>query len=265
MLDLEDFKKKKKKKKKTNMRSKDMSRVKLPAFIYDSPRTWWLTSDSIFSTYKIKNGTEKYNHLITNLPSDVTSKLLHMLHHDVEEAANVDSHLDMLKSALFQWYSPTEYQAYLNYDTLKHLQARMKPTVLCDSLRASLSAGIEVNTFYFRNKFLSLLPPSTRAQYLAAKLKDIDELAAFADEVSSTTANLVAAIKDTPDDNICATATTKIRQPPPSALTLPPDLMCFYHKRYGAQALRFKGGGCPKSPPSNKTLSGNAKRSGGSG
>ena len=140
-----------------------MPRVKLPAFIYDSPRTWWLTCKSIFSTCKIKNGTERYNHLIANLPSDMTSKLLHVLHHDVEEAADMDPRLDILKSALFQQYSPTEYQAYLNYDTFKPLQAGMKPTVLCDSLRAALPAGVEVNNFYFWNKFLSLLPPSTRA------------------------------------------------------------------------------------------------------
>ena len=76
---------------------------------------------------------------------------------------------------------------------------------------------------------------------MAAKLKDINELAAFADEVNSTTTNLVVAIEDTPDDNICA---TKIQQPAPSASTSPPDLTCFYHKRYGAQALRCKGGGC---------------------
>ena len=119
-----------------------------------------------------------------------------------------------------------------------------------------------MDNFYLWNKFLSLLPPSTRAQCLAAKLKDINELAAFPDEVNSTTANLVAAIEDTPDDNICATATSKIRQPPPSVLTSLPDLKCFYHKRYGAQAQCCKGGGCPKAPPSNKIPSGNAKGSG---
>ena len=53
------------------MTAKDMSKVKLLAFIYDSPQTWWLTCNSIFSTYKIKNGTEKYNHLIANLRADV--------------------------------------------------------------------------------------------------------------------------------------------------------------------------------------------------
>ena len=96
------------------MTAKDMSRVKLPAFIYDSPVTWWLTCNSIFMTYKIKNGTERYNHLIANLPSDVTSKLLHVLNHLVEEAADINPRLDLLKSALFQRYSPTKYQSFLN-------------------------------------------------------------------------------------------------------------------------------------------------------
>ena len=96
------------------MTSKDMSHIKLPAFIYNSPVTWWLTCNSIFMTYKIKNGTEHYNHLIANLPSDVTSKLLHVLNHPVEEAANIDPRLEMLKFALFQRYSLTEYQSFLN-------------------------------------------------------------------------------------------------------------------------------------------------------
>ena len=111
--------------------------------------------------------------------------------------------------------------------------------------------------------FLSLLPPSTWAQCLAAKLTDINELAAFADRVHTTNTSTLAATKEKPDDSVCAT-TTQIWRPPPSALTSLPDLTCFYHKRYGAQALRCKGGGCPKSPPSNKTPSGNANRLGGS-
>ena len=133
------------------MTSKDMSRIKLPAFIYDSPVTWWLTCDSIFMTYKIKNGTECYNHLIANLPSDVTSKLLHVLNHPIEEAADVDPHLDMLKSALFQRYLPTEYQSFLNYDMMKPLQPGMKPTVLCDNLHGALPAHVCVKNYFFQS------------------------------------------------------------------------------------------------------------------
>ena len=198
------------------MTSKDMSRIKLPAFIYDSPVTWWLTCNSIFMTYKIKNGTERYNHLIANLPSDVTSKLSHVLNQPVEEAADVDPYLDMLKSALFQRYSPTEYQSFLNYDTMKPLQPGMKPMVLCDNLRAALPAEIKVKNYFFRNRFLLLLPPSTQAQCLAAKLLDINKLAAFANRVHTTNASTLTAIEEKPDDSVCD-MTTQIRRPPPSA------------------------------------------------
>ena len=246
------------------MTTKDMSRIKLPAFIYDSPVTWWLTCDSIFSTYRIKNGTEKYNHLIANLPADVTSKLIHVLNTDVEETADVDPRLDLLKAALFQRYAPTDYQAFLNYDNMKPLQAGMKPTALLDSLRVALPAHVCVDTYFFMNKFLSLLPPLTRAQCLAANIADISELAAFADNVHITSASSVAAIDDISDDSVCATSTQKPQRPPPPPSTSPPDATCFYHRRYGTQAIRCKGNRCPQAPPSNKSSSGNGSRSGGS-
>ena len=148
---------------------------------------------------------------------------------------------------------------------MKPLQPGQKPTILCNNLRAALPAHVCVaeHIYFFWNRFLLLLPPSTRAQCLATKLTDINELAAFADLVHTTNASTLAAIKEKPDNSVCAT-TTQIRRLPPSASTSLPDLTCFYHKSYGAQALRCKGGGCPKSPPSNKTPSGNAKGSGGS-
>ena len=87
------------------MTSKDMSKIKLLAFLYSSPQTWWLTCESIFRTYKIRGPTEKYNQMA--LPADVTSKLLYILSYPVEEAADTDPRLNMLKGVLFQRYSPT--------------------------------------------------------------------------------------------------------------------------------------------------------------
>ena len=58
--------------------------------------------------YKIKGHTEKYNHIVAALPADVTSKVLYILSYPMEEAADTDPRLDMLKGALFQSYSPTD-------------------------------------------------------------------------------------------------------------------------------------------------------------
>ena len=120
------------------MTSKDTSRIELPTFTYDCPMTWWLSCDSILLTYNIKNGMERYSHLI-------------------------------------------------------------------------------------RYRFLTLLPPSPRAQCLAVKLTGINEHITFADRVHTTNTSTLAAIEEQPDDSVCAT-TTKIQQPPPSVSTLLPDL-----------------------------------------
>ena len=167
----------------------------------------------------------------------------------------------MLKSALFQRYSPINFECFKSFVTMKPLQPGQKPSVLCDVLHACLPAhvSIEEHNYFFVNMFLLLLPPSTRAQCLATKIASITELASFADHVhcQMPAATALAAI-NSEVDSACATT---IRQPPPS----PPssDLLCFYHKRYGAQAQKCKGNGCPKSPPASKS-SGNASRSGSS-
>ena len=125
------------------MSAKDMSKVKLPVFIYDSPQALWIKCESIFSTYKIKNGTEKYNHLIANLTADVNSKLLYILSHPIKQAAKGDLRLDMLKEALFQRYSPTDYRCFLSYTNMKPLQPGQNPlssvtTCVCVYLHMSV-------------------------------------------------------------------------------------------------------------------------------
>ena len=112
------------------MSLKDMSKIKLLAFLYSSPQTWWLMCKSIFSTYKIKGHTEKYNHMVASLPADNTSKLLYILSYPVEEAADTDPRLDMLKGALFQRYSPTEYECFCAFSMQKPLQPGQKPSAV---------------------------------------------------------------------------------------------------------------------------------------
>ena len=46
--------------------------------------------------------------MVAALPADVTLKLLYILSFPVEEAADHDPRLDMLKDTLFQRYLPTD-------------------------------------------------------------------------------------------------------------------------------------------------------------
>ena len=95
----------------------------------------------------------------------------------------------MLKGALFQRYSPTDFECFKSFVTMKPLQPGQKPSVLCDALRASLPAHIKIeeHNYFFVNMFLLLLPPLIRAQFLATKIASIMELACFADRVHCQT------------------------------------------------------------------------------
>ena len=117
--------------------------------------------------------------MVAAFPADITSKLLYILSYPVEEMADNDPHLDMLRGALFQRYLPTNFECFKSFVTMKPLQPGQKPSVLCDVLRACLPAhiSIEDHNYFFLNMFLLLLPPLTRAQCQATKIVGITELA----------------------------------------------------------------------------------------
>ena len=76
--------------------------------------------------------------------------------------------------------------------------------------------------------FLTLLPPSTRAQCLAMKIAIIMELLAFADYVyCQLTVTTVVAIDPEPDIDL-ACAMTICRPPNPQTTD---SALCFYHRR----------------------------------
>ena len=60
------------------------------------------------------------------LPADVTSKLLYILAFTVEEAADQNPRLDMLKGALFRRYSPTDYECFWVFMMMKPRQLGQK-------------------------------------------------------------------------------------------------------------------------------------------
>ena len=205
-------------------------KLKLPVFLYNLPHTWWLTCESIFTTYKMKNPSKKYNHLVASLPSDVTSKLLDRMTYPVKEASVTNSRLDLLKTVLMQRYLSTDFKSYCRFSTQKPLQPGQKPSALCDALCSCLPSHVDVNghKYFFVNQFLALLPQLTKAQCLARKFRDITELAALTDKVHCQSAVMMFTNVEAEPDIImaCATAikktTTSLSTPPSSR-----NALCF--------------------------------------
>ena len=81
----------------------------------------------------------------------------------------------MLKTALMQRYSPSDFECFCSFSTQKPLHPGQKPTALCNALRACLPSHVDTDeySYFFINQFLSLLPTLTRAQCLASKFTSI--------------------------------------------------------------------------------------------
>ena len=99
------------------MATRDMSRVKLPEFLEDSPTAWWLLCESIFETCKIHSNTEKYHHLIASLPPSVSKNLLHVMTAKDEAAGDEDPRYKLLRKALIQKYTPNRLEAFRRFES----------------------------------------------------------------------------------------------------------------------------------------------------
>ena len=116
-----------------------MAKIKLPEFLEDSPQTWWMTCESVFETQKVVKPIERYHHLISSLPSSVTRKILDVLSFQPEAE---EERLALLKSRLFDLYSPTDLEAWKSFTALPSLQPGQKPSAMFASLRSSLPPSL---------------------------------------------------------------------------------------------------------------------------
>ena len=120
------------------MATRDMSRVKLPKFLEDSPTAWWLLCESIFETCKIRSNTEKYHQLIASLPPSVSKNLLHMMLAKDEAVGDDDPRYKLLKDALIQKYTPNRLEAYQIFKSTPLLQPGQRPSNLLAAMLSSI-------------------------------------------------------------------------------------------------------------------------------
>ena len=242
----------------STMATRDMSRVKLPEFLEDSPTTWWLLCESILETCKIRSKTERYHQLIASLPPSVSKNLLHVMMAKDEDAGDDDPRYELLKEALIQKYTPNKLEAYQKFVSTPLLQPGQRPSNLLASMLASIPPDVDKAgcQWFLQMQFLSAMPKSIQAHLLGADFPTVEKMASFADNIVGTSNTRPASRLDavaeepSPPEAVCATSHQK---------TPPQENVCFYHRRFGPQAERCNGRGCKFSAPS-LTRSGNGRR-----
>ena len=152
------------------MATRDMSRVKLPEFLEDSPTTWWLLCESILETCKIRSKTERYHQLIASLPPSVSKNLLHVMMAKDEDAGDDDPRYELLKEALIQKYTPNKLEAYQKFVSTPLLQPGQRPSNLLAAMLSSIPPDVDQATcqWFLQMQFLSAMPKSIQTHLLGA-------------------------------------------------------------------------------------------------
>ena len=200
------------------MATRDMSRVKLPEFLEDSPTTWWLLCESILETCKIRSKTERYHQLIASLPPSVSKNLLHVMMAKDEEAGDDDPRYELLKEALIQKYTPNKLEAYQQFVSTPLLQPGQRPSNLLASMLTSIPPDVDKAgcQWFLQMQFLSAMPKAIQAHLLGADFPSVEKMASFADNIVGTsnprpTSRLDAVAEEpSPPEAVCATSHQKI-------------------------------------------------------
>ena len=241
----------------STMATRDMSRVKLPEFLEDSPTTWWLLCESIFETCKIRSKTEKYHQLIASLPPSVSKNLLHVMTAKGEEDGDDDPRYELLKEALIQKFTPNKLEAYMQFVSTPALQPGQRPSNLLASMLTSIPPNVEKEhcQWFLQMQFLAAMPKAIQSHLLGSDFPSVEKMASFADSIVGTSnprpsSRLDAVAEEPSPPELCATSHQKIP---------PQENICFYHRRFGPQAERCSGRGCKFTAPS-LTRAGNGRR-----
>ena len=212
------------------MATRDMSRVKLPEFLEDSPTTWWLLCESIFETCKIRSNTEKYHQLIASLPPSVSKNLLHVMIAKDEEAGDDDPRYELLKEALIQKFTPNKLEAYLQFVSTPALQPGQRPSNLLASMLTSVPPSVEKEhcQWFLQMQFLAAMPKAIQSHLLGSEFPSVEKMASFADTIVGTSNPRPSSRLDTvaeepsPPRSLCYLSP---EDPPPGQhLLLPPQV-----------------------------------------
>ena len=246
--------------------------VKLPEFMPSAPLVWWLSCESAFEVRNIICTIQKYHYLVAALPSDVTTKLLHVLQAGPRAGTQEeDPRYGMLKTAIIQLFAPSEFDAFMQYLDVAPLQPSQKPSELLAIIRAGLPPTIDDGngaTWFIKMRLLTLLPMSMRTMCLGREFLSLEDLAAYADTIMSrSTPSLPLSAAALVESETCAAVVHRKKKqpippptPPPSPTTTTQDGLCWFHRRWGEEAKKCNRRGCKMTRLVPGTAQGNDAR-----
>ena len=218
--------------------------IKLPPFYTDQPELWFAHAEAQFALRRpaVTDQLTRFYHVVSQLPMSVSTEMKAQI--TTPDAASA---YDDLKSRLIKRFKPTKWQQaefLVNHPAI----GDSRPSQLYCQMLAQLPDG-DVPGTLFQFLFLSRLPADIRGHLLSRDFPSPLEMAEHADRLYDTRAPAaVAAIASDLvfEEQRAAKVTTRPdlspsrprRAPTPARPTPSARGPCFYHARFGVDALK---------------------------
>lgn len=207
--------------------------IKLPEFWTTNPALWFKQVEAAFRRGRVTVSATKYDHVLVKLPIEVLDSVA-----DVVNAIDDDTvdPYEQLKARLISDYGLSKWQRAARIIDHPGL-GDSRPSALMSQLLSLLPPDEKPGTL-FMHLFLRHLPADMRSVLVAAKIENPRELAVQADLLwdargTGGAANAVVGRQSSPSPLHGRTRSHRHRKRSGT-----PDGLCFYHGRFGKQALR---------------------------
>ena len=129
------------------------SKIKLPEFLSSDPCLWIQICESVFETFKLKSNRDKFNVLITHLPTSILSKC--------KDVLAKQSYLDLV-ARLEQLFARNPYEQFTALMAVPPLQPMQRPSDLLGNMLSCIQDQ-ETSSWIFKCLFMQRLPTQLRA------------------------------------------------------------------------------------------------------
>ena len=172
--------------------------VKLPQFYASNPEFWFVLCESQFRLRKVIDDFTKFDHVVTSLPEDVSTRAMAILRNPPMEGR-----YEALKQHLLREFSLSKTERAAKLLDLPGI-GDMKPSQLLSKMNDLIPPGEEAtsSTFLFRELFLRQLPVDVRAHLMDKADLSLDRLALEADKFFSSSGQRIQAVRTDPASSV---------------------------------------------------------------
>ena len=173
------------------------------------------------------------------------------------DGVEVDQRWELLQEQLKAMYSLNDFEAFQRVADFPPLTAAQKPSQLLAAMTALVPEGVTPCQWQFKNQFLAKLPQHLRAVCRSKDFSTLMQMALAADEIMDLTgtrshpSSSWSAAAVTPSDelsNFLGAGEETGFQPVMASFNGRGQQLCFYHSRFGRDALKC-------NPPCNWSTS----------